>query len=58
LLTDNVINPVENGVDVSIRIGPLSDSSLIASRIGSVRVVVCANPDYLAARGWPLAMIV
>jgi DNA-binding transcriptional LysR family regulator len=54
LLTDNVINPVENGVDVSIRIGPLADSSLIATRIGSVRVVVCASPDYLAARGAPL----
>ena len=54
LLTDNVINPVENGVDLSIRIGPLSDSSLIAKRIGSVRVVVCASSDYLAARGRPL----
>jgi DNA-binding transcriptional LysR family regulator len=53
LLTDNVINPLENGVDVSIRIGPLVDSSLIATRIGSVRVVVCASPDYLAAHGRP-----
>ena len=54
LLTDNVVNPVENGVDVSIRIGPLADSSLIATRIGSVRVVVCASPGYLAAHGRPL----
>jgi DNA-binding transcriptional LysR family regulator len=54
LLTDRVLNPVETSVDVSIRIGPLSDSSLIAKRIGSVRVVACASPDYLAARGRPL----
>ena len=39
---------------MSIRIGPLSDSSLIATRVGSVRVVACASPDYLAARGRPL----
>jgi DNA-binding transcriptional LysR family regulator len=54
LLTDRVVNPVENSIDVSIRIGPLPDSSLIATRIGSVRVVACASPDYLAARGRPL----
>jgi DNA-binding transcriptional LysR family regulator len=54
LLTDRVVNPVENSVDVSIRIGPLPDSSLIATRIGSVRVVACASPDYLAAHGRPL----
>jgi DNA-binding transcriptional LysR family regulator len=54
LLTDRLVNPVENSIDVSIRIGPLSDSSLIATRIGSVRVVACASPDYLAARGRPL----
>jgi DNA-binding transcriptional LysR family regulator len=54
LLTDNVLNPVENGVDISIRIGPLSDSGLIATRIGSVPVVVCASPDYLATHGRPL----
>ena len=54
LLTDRVLNPVENSIDVSIRIGPLPDSSLIATRVGSVRVVACASPDYLAARGRPL----
>jgi DNA-binding transcriptional LysR family regulator len=39
---------------VSIRIGPLPDSSLVVTRVGSVRVVACASPDYLAARGLPL----
>ena len=54
LMTDRVLNPDENRIDVSIRIGPLSDSSLISTRIGSVRVVACASPGYLAARGRPL----
>jgi DNA-binding transcriptional LysR family regulator len=54
LMTDRVLNPNEMNIDVSIRIGPLPDSSLIATRIGSVRVVACASPGYLAARGRPL----
>lgn len=53
LLTDRVLRPMEDRIDVSIRIGPLADSSMIASRIGSVRLVLCASPDYLAARGHP-----
>jgi DNA-binding transcriptional LysR family regulator len=53
VLTDRVVNTVEEGIDVSIRIGPLPDSSMIASRIGGVRVVLCASPDYLARRGRP-----
>ena len=54
VLTDRVLNIVENNIDVSVRIGPLADSSLIAARIGSVRVVTCASPSYLSARGIPL----
>ncbi len=53
LLSDRVLNPVENKIDVAIRIGPLPDSSMIATRIGSVRVVACASPEYLATRGRP-----
>ena len=53
LMTDRVLNPNETSIDVSIRIGPLSDSSLIATRVGSVRVVACASSGYLAARGRP-----
>ena len=44
-MTDRVLNPNEMSIDVSIRIGPLRDSSLIATRIGSVRVVACASPE-------------
>jgi DNA-binding transcriptional LysR family regulator len=53
VLTDRVVNTVEENIDVSIRIGALPDSSMIASRIGSVRMVLCAAPGYLAARGLP-----
>ena len=57
LLSDRVLSPVENNIDVGIRIGPLPDSSLVATRIGSVRVVACANPKYLAARGTPQSLL-
>ena len=53
LLTDRVLRPLEDHIDVSIRIGPLSDSSMIAARIGSVRMVACASPKYLEAHGHP-----
>ena len=53
VLTDRVVNTVEENIDVAIRIGTLPDSSMIATRIGSVRVVVCASPSYLAGRGVP-----
>jgi DNA-binding transcriptional LysR family regulator len=53
LLTDRVVDTVEENTDVAIRIGTLPESSMIATRIGSIRLVVSASPDYLAARGRP-----
>jgi DNA-binding transcriptional LysR family regulator len=53
LLTDRVVDTVEESIDVAIRIGSLSESSMIATRIGSIRLLVCASPAYLAARGHP-----
>ncbi len=53
LLSDRVLRPSDDNIDVAIRIGTLPDSSMIATRIGSVRVVACASPGYLAARGRP-----
>ena len=50
---DRVINLLEERVDLAVRIGALPDSSLLATRVGSVRHVVCASPAYLAARGGP-----
>ena len=55
VLTDRIVNAVEENVDVAIRIGSLPDSSMIAARIGSIRLVVCGSPSYLAARGTPNA---
>ena len=53
VLTDRVAHFLDDQVDVALRIGALPDSSLIATRLGSVRRVVCASPDYLAANGIP-----
>ena len=53
LFVDRVVNLLEEGLDVGIRIGPLPDSSLRAIRVGQVRRVVCASPDYLKQHGRP-----
>ena len=52
-LTDRIINFLEEPVDVAVRIGELPDSSLIATRVGSIRFVVCASPAYFVAHGIP-----
>jgi DNA-binding transcriptional LysR family regulator len=55
-LSDRLVNLVEEGVDVGIRameLGAMTDSSLIARRIATVRGVVCGAPSYLARRGVP-----
>lgn len=52
-LTDTVIDLVEERADVAIRIGPLSDSPLIARRLGESRRALVASPDYLARFGTP-----
>ena len=53
LFVDRVTHLVEEGIDVAVRIAELPDSSLTAVRVGSVRRVLCASPDYLAAHGRP-----
>jgi DNA-binding transcriptional LysR family regulator len=53
MLADRITNLLEEQVDVAIRIGELPDSSLIATRVGSIRRVVCGSPAYFAARGTP-----
>jgi DNA-binding transcriptional LysR family regulator len=52
-LTDRFIDPLEEGVDVTVRIGAMVDSSLIARRISPARIVLVASPDYLKAHGTP-----
>lgn len=54
LFLDRVVNLIEEGVDVGIRVGELPDSSLQALRVGEVRRVLCAAPAYLAAQGVPV----
>lgn len=51
--SDRVVNLVEEGFDVAVRIGHLTDSSLVARRLAAVRMVTCASPDYLARAGAP-----
>jgi len=51
--SDHVLDIVEEGVDVAVRIGRLDDSNLSVTRVGALRAVVCASPAYLASRGTP-----
>ena len=53
LLLDRVVNLVEEGLDVGVRIGPLQDSSLVAHRVGAIRRVVVASPQLLRRVGTP-----
>lgn len=53
MLTDGLVKLVEDQVDLAVRIGELPDSSLVATRIGSIRRVVCGSPAYFAEHGIP-----
>ena len=53
LFVDRVVNFIDEGMDVGIRIGPLPDSSLRAIRVGRVRRVVVGAPAYLEEHGIP-----
>jgi DNA-binding transcriptional LysR family regulator len=53
VLSDEHVDPVQQGLDVTLRIAELESSSLIARKIVPIDRVVCASPDYLARRGTP-----
>ncbi len=52
-LQDRMVNLVEEGVDLAVRIGHLADSSLVARHVGDMRRIVVASPGYLKSRGEP-----
>jgi DNA-binding transcriptional LysR family regulator len=52
-ISDRRIDIVAEQIDVTVRVGPLSESTLIARRIGFVRRIITASPDYVARHGMP-----
>ncbi len=52
-LADRMVNLVEDGVDLAVRIGHLANSSLVARHVGKMRRIVVASPGYLRERGTP-----
>ena len=54
LFVDRVVNLIEEGMDVAVRIAHLRDSSVVAIPVGRVRRVVCASEKYLRRHGTPL----
>lgn len=52
-LADRNLHLVDDHIDMAVRIGRLEDSSMVATRVGAMRVVVCASPDLLARHGVP-----
>ena len=53
MLTDRVVDLLDEGLDMAVRIGDLPDAAMVAARVGTVGRVVCGSPGYLAARGTP-----
>lgn len=54
VLSDRVVDVVEEGYDLAIRIARLTDSTLVSRALTKTRMVLCASPSYLAAHGEPL----
>lgn len=52
-LADRIVDLVDEGYDLAVRIARLPASSLVSRRIGSTRLVLCASPEYLRRRGTP-----
>ncbi|QQK64526.1 LysR family transcriptional regulator [Cobetia sp. cqz5-12] len=56
VMVDRVVNMIEEGFDIAVRIGSLPSSGLTALRVGSVRRVVCGSPTYFAREGMPASL--
>jgi len=53
VVSDRMVDLVEEGFDLAIRVGPVGSDRMVARRLGSMRLVACAAPAYLASHGWP-----
>jgi DNA-binding transcriptional LysR family regulator len=53
LVSERIVNLMEDHIDLAIRVGELPDSTMIAKRVGMIRQVLCASPAYLKSRGMP-----
>ena len=53
VLSDRVVDLLEEGFEAAIRVGPVPDSALIARPLAPYRLMICASPAYLARRGTP-----
>lgn len=53
IVTDQMPDLVEDGIDVAIRYNHIPDSSLVVRRLGGIRIIACAAPAYLERRGTP-----
>ena len=51
--TDRVVDLIEEGFDLAVRFGPMPESTLIARKLVTLQLLLCASPDYLARRGTP-----
>ena len=53
VLADRNLHLIDDHVDIAVRIGALADSTLVSTRVGAARRVVCGSPAYFAAHGAP-----
>lgn len=51
MLDNKVLDLVEDEIDVAFRVGPMSDSTLVARNLGTIRLIMCASPDYIRKHG-------
>jgi DNA-binding transcriptional LysR family regulator len=54
--TDRIVDLIEEGFDLAVRFGPMPESTLIARKLTTLQLMLCASPDYLARRGTPTSI--
>ncbi len=53
VVSDRFVDLVEEGFDLAVRVGPVGSDRLVARRLGTMRLLLCASPAYLERRGTP-----